>query len=116
MGVLSDIIIARPNEAASINAAGGGHEQRWPSLASKGIDTIKLGTLSQILAGRPVDDVNTVASFMLDAVVDEASEDGPWVYRVPDDLTANIAILDDATADRVARVGSDGGVQAVALA
>lgn len=103
MGVLSDIIIARADDASSINAAGGGHEQQWVTLASKGIDTIKLGTLSQILAGRPVDDVNTVASFMLDAVVDEASEDGPWVYRVPDDLTAKVAALDDATADRVAR-------------
>lgn len=103
MGVLSDIIIAGSDEATSINASRGQHEEHWPTLMSKGIDTIKLGTLSQILAGRPVDDVNTVATFMLDAIVDQSSEDGPWVHRVPDDLTAAIAALDDATADRVAR-------------
>jgi len=103
MGVLSDILIARPDEAASINASGGGHEQRWPTLASKGIDTIKLGTLSQILAGRPVDDINTVAAFMLNGVLDEASEDGPWVYQVPNDLTATIAAIDQTTTDQIAR-------------
>ena len=103
MGVLSDILIARPDEAGPINAAAGGHDLHGPRLPSKAIDTIKLGTLSQILAGRPADDVDIVASFMLDAVLHEASEDGPWVYLVPDDFTAKLATLDDETENRAAR-------------
>ncbi|MCO6436744.1 MAG: hypothetical protein J5J06_06630 [Phycisphaerae bacterium] len=103
MAVLSDIIIARPDEAGSINAAEGKHLQRWPSLESKGIDTVKLGTLSKILMDRPVNDVDAVASFMLDAILDEASEDGPWVFQVPDELVAAVAALDSPTIDRVAQ-------------
>ena len=102
MGVLSDIIIADPREAASINAAGGAHLKQWPCLESKGIDTIKLGTLSQILNNRPVDDVNSVATFMMDGVLDQKSDEGPWVYLVPAELQSAIASLDDDAQEVVA--------------
>jgi hypothetical protein len=102
VGVLSDVIIASPSEAAAINAAGGGHLEKWDCLESKGIDTVKLGALSQILAGRSPDDVDAVASYMTDATLDQRSDSGPWVFQVPDGLTIALAALDDQTRARVA--------------
>lgn len=102
MGVLSDIIIADPGDAASINAAAGAHLKRWECLESKGIDTIQLGTLSQILANRSVDDINTVASFMMDCLLHEESDEGPWVYQVPDQLHAALAALSEDAEEPIA--------------
>ncbi|HEY8748289.1 MAG TPA: hypothetical protein VIM11_09965 [Tepidisphaeraceae bacterium] len=102
MGVLSDIIIADRNEASTINAAAGSHVKCWPCLESKGIDTIKLGTLSQILNNRSVDDVNTVATFMTDAILDTKSDEGPWVYLVPEQLQKALASLDGEAQESVA--------------
>ena len=77
MGVLSDIIIADRGEAAAINAAGGAHLKQWPCLKSKGIDQIKLFTLSRILHGRSVDDIDASVAFMQGATLDEKSQEGP---------------------------------------
>src|SRR5690349_13348511 len=102
MGVLSDIIIADPSEAGAINKMAGSHLKHWPCLESKGIDTIKLGTLSQILNSRSLDDVDTVARFMMDRCLDEASEDGPWVYDLPPELASSLASLDNESEEAVA--------------
>lgn len=102
MGVLSDIIIADTNEASPINAARGTHAKSWSCLESKGIDTIKLGTLSQILNNRSVDDVNTVATFMIDQVLDKKSDEGPWVYLVPEQLHSALLSLDEDAQESVA--------------
>jgi hypothetical protein len=75
-------------KASAINAARGSHLKRWPCLESKGIDTIKLGTLSQILSNRSVNDVNTVATFMTDAL--------------PEQLQAALVSLDEEAQDTVA--------------
>jgi hypothetical protein len=93
MGVLSDIIIASRDDAPLINAARGKHVNQWDCLASKGIDTIKLGTLSQILANQSVNDINTVATFMMDSILDKRSDDGPWVFLVPDQLVSSLISL-----------------------
>jgi hypothetical protein len=98
MGVLSDFIIADRSEAAAINAAGGAHLKQWPCLDSKGIDTIKLGTLYQILHNRSSDDWNFVASFMQDALLDRPTDDGPWVFLIPDELASAVAALDETRA------------------
>ena len=102
MGVLSDLIIADRDEATAINAAGGGHLKRWDCLESKGIDTIKLWTLQQILAGQPLDDVNAAATFMTNDVVAQGSEDGPWVFMVPAGLQSAIAALSPEARESVA--------------
>jgi hypothetical protein len=102
MGVLSDFIIADADEAAAINAAGGAHLKRWDCLESKGIDAIKLWTLQQILAGQPLDDVNAAATFMANDMIAEASDDGPWVFKVPADLQGSIAALTPSALGRVA--------------
>jgi len=102
MGVLSDIIIADRTEATSINAAEGNHLKQWDCLESKGIDTIKLGSLSRILAGRSLDDVPAVPVFMDNSLLDKYSDDGPWVYLVPDQLVSALAALDDDAEETVA--------------
>jgi len=102
MGVLSDIIIADRGEAAAINAAGGTHLKQWPCLESKGIDQIKLFTLSQILHDRSVDDVDASVAFMQGATLDKKSQEGPWVYLIPAELQSAIASLDDDAQESVA--------------
>jgi hypothetical protein len=107
MGILSDIILADRSEAPAINAAGGQHLKRWECLESKGIDTIKLGNLFQILMSRSLDDVDAVANFMMDSVLDERSKNGPWIYLVPDELTAAVAALNDDAIESVAAKWAD---------
>ena len=102
MGALSDIIIADQREAVAISAARGAQLNQWPRLESKGIDPIKLFTLSQILHGRSVDDVDACAGFMNDAVLGQSSDEGPWVYLIPPGLQAAIASLDDQARESVA--------------
>lgn len=102
MGVLSDIIIADRNEASAINAAGGTHLKQWPCLESKGIDTVKLGTLYQIVHDRSLDDMNFFAKFMQDAVLDQPSDDGPWVFLIPPELMSAVAEFDEARTEAVA--------------
>jgi hypothetical protein len=101
MGVLSDIIIADPSEASAINGAGGSHLRIWPCLDSKGIDTIKLGTLWQIVNKKSPDDM-AVATFMNDSILDEKSNQGPWVYLVPESLQTAIAALDEEAQESIA--------------
>src|SRR4051794_30941380 len=101
MGVLSDIIIASPDEAASINAAGGNHLKRWACLESKGIDTIKLSTLWQILNNQPLDGIDAGAQFMMDGLLDQRSDEGPWLYLLPDALVAAVAALDEDAEESV---------------
>ena len=93
MGVLSDIIIAGRDEAADINAARRAHMNRWPCLDSKGIDTIKLGTLSQIIADGPLDDIDAISTFMTTDELDAASDEGPWIFLVPEQLKFSLAAM-----------------------
>jgi len=99
MGVLSDLIIAHRSEAAEINRARGAHLQRWPVLESKGIDTIKLGSLASILLGVPND-----GSFIggNTSILDQPSRQGPWIILVPPELVQAIAELPASHVDEVA--------------
>ncbi len=101
MGVLSDIIIAGRDEAAAINETLGGHHRRWDTLISKGIDTVKIGTLSTIING-PSPGATEVACRLADNALFEVSEDGPWVFLVPPNLVSGLAALDGETERRVA--------------
>jgi hypothetical protein len=96
MGVLSDIIVADRAQAPAINAARGRHLQQWAGADLKGLDTIKLGSLWQILSGVTVDH-----TIMADAL-DQASSDGPWVFLVPPELVTKMAALDEESIEPVA--------------
>src|SRR5262245_54177269 len=97
MGVLSDLILATeaelasvPPDAVPINVL--------PGLDVKGIDLVKIGTLHALLAGRDFDP--SLQGFPM--VSGEESEDGPWVFRCPDDLITRLAAVSDTDVPRVA--------------
>ena len=88
MGVLTDFVVAAPEDARRIG------ESTCPSrefngLDAKGIDTVKLGTLYAILTGTPVSPAFMHGKFFLYSCSDE----GPWVMLVPPDLVHRLAAL-----------------------
>jgi hypothetical protein len=84
MGVLTDLIVAKPEEAAAISAD---DSSKWPREDVKGIDQVALGSLWTLLSGHDHDDVDEFTC------VFEASEEGPWVYLVPDELVGRLAAI-----------------------
>jgi hypothetical protein len=100
VGVLSDLVIADRSEATAINEAEGGHLKQWPCLESKGIDNVKLGMLWSILSETEYD-----SSFMGDdSILDQPSDEGPWVMLVPEEMVSAIANLDDSRVETIGRV------------
>ena len=99
MGVLSDFIIADRSEAVAINDAQGSHLKQWPCLESKGINTVKLATLWAILSGTEYD-----SGFMLDeSILDQPTDEGPWVFLVPDQLVSAVFSIGNDRIEFVAR-------------
>lgn len=93
MGILTDMVIARPDEAAAI-AASINPADTWPTLSLKGVDTIKLIELYCALSAVPYhDDLHNLFSEAC-----PAGPDGPWVFRYPPQL------LDALTGLRVERI------------
>jgi hypothetical protein len=87
MGVLTDYLIATEAEAqAGAESIPLDSEDR---IDLKGIQHVPLSHLHCILTGREW------SSGIIDEyqLVHEASEDGPWVYRLPADLVARLAGL-----------------------
>jgi hypothetical protein len=79
MGVLTDFVVADASEAKRL----GDHRESFDGLDAKGIDQVRMGTLYALLTKTAYD-----PSFL---VTDEsfaytASDDGPWVQIVPDDM------------------------------
>jgi hypothetical protein len=88
MGVLTDLILAQPGDAPEISEANPS-SPRWPRIDVKGIDQINLSTLWALLRGGAFD-ASDVGKFIC---VHEESDEGPWVYVVPDDLVVRLAGL-----------------------
>jgi hypothetical protein len=99
---LTDIIIARPEEAAAINDPEADHLEQWDCLESKRIDTIKLDTLAEIVACLTAGDGEAAATFKTGDVLHQRSDEGPWIYLVPDLLTSALAALDADAEESVA--------------
>lgn len=90
MGVITDFVIAEPREATDILEVAA-PVQRWRGLEAKTIDTIKLSTLAFILSGKPLDIDAVVAYSMSIKVLATESEEGPWVFLVPEELVLKLA-------------------------
>lgn len=112
MSVLTDLIIADESEAKAI-AVSGSPLLHWSGIAAKGIDHVKLGKLLSIVMGVPYQN-----SFINEFTqIAEASEDGPWVFRMPPRLVRPLAAMQGdelvrisgqwATAEEFARSGWD---------
>lgn len=99
MGVLSDLVLADRKDAErvgnSINPVA-----EFGGLEAKGIDGILLGELYCILDGSPRTE-DFVVDYMGD-VLYQASEHGPWVQEVPQELIEWLALVDD---DQLRTVG-----------
>lgn len=89
MGILTNFVIAKDEDAVAISeairAVG-----NWPTLESKGVDSIKISTL--YCAATNTEYENAIqASFLMIAGNDE---DGPWVLKFPNEILSAIAHIE----------------------
>src|SRR5262245_42105299 len=98
MGVLSDIVIADKSEAKAVGASRNPTAQ-WEGAAWKTIDPVKLGKLWSILKSEPLELERVMAKVRQIQLLHEASDDGPWVYLLPDQLRDALADLSNYETD-----------------
>jgi hypothetical protein len=96
MGVLTDLILADKSAAEEI-AQLSHPSSMWRVVDAKGHNEITLGTLLCILRG---EDYNEAAldEFPLLA---QKSEEGPWVFAIPDALVISLNQLDSSQIPKV---------------
>jgi len=97
MGVLSDLVVAPVEEAERV-AHAQVPSQEFNGIDIKGIDTVRFETLHSLLTGQAFDDL-----LPLYEPVVTVSDEGPWVFQIPQDLVALLAGFDDARKSEVAR-------------
>jgi hypothetical protein len=98
MGVLTDFVVADAADAQRVcDSDNPGRE--FDGIDAKGIDQVKMGTLYAILTDAEYD-----PSFMTseESFLCSASDDGPWVQLVPQDMVDRLARIADVDMDRVA--------------
>ena len=85
------LIIANPADASQVGESQNPNLE-FEGLDAKGIEQVKLSTLYAILAEEPYN-----PDFMTDdeAYLYTASDEGPYVQKVPDDLVHRVATLTD---------------------
>jgi hypothetical protein len=93
MGVLTEVIVARREDAPAILMA----SEAFLRLDTKGLDHVKLAKLRGVLSGGGFD-LDWVAGMRC---VADGGDEGPWVYEMPADLVEALAKL-DATRTRTA--------------
>lgn len=104
MGLLSEIYLAPTGRAAEVTADAR-PERCLAGIDSSGIDSVKLATLHSLLTGQDFESL--LPSYEPTAV---AGEDGPWLFRLPDDLTRTLADLSpDQRRDIAARWAAEEG-------
>ena len=99
---LTDFVVADERDAEAVCSADA-RTSIFPGIPAKDIDHVKLAKLALILDGAPLDTpavIDVVKSF---ALLHETSEDGPWIYRVPDRLVAVLGSLDESRRGAVAK-------------
>jgi hypothetical protein len=97
MGVLTDIVVARADQADEVLAADV-PSQQFPGFDAKGLDVIMLGTLSSLVGGtaRPAE---VVADLRL---IGGDPEEGPWLFQIPDDLVVRLSKIAEREVGRIA--------------
>ncbi|MHB9118013.1 MAG: hypothetical protein ACYC2R_07040 [Burkholderiales bacterium] len=71
--------------------------ENWRGIESKGMGPVKIATLQSLLTGQTFDE----AFCEYDHAI-EASDEGPWVIRLPDLLVERLAELDEYALECVA--------------
>jgi hypothetical protein len=102
VGVLSDLFVAeRPD--VPIELGGPTADGRYPATDVKGLDPVKLGALAQLVfngAFEGDDDGSYGSTYdvfigQISEPAHQESEDGPWVLRIPEELSAALRDLSD---------------------
>jgi hypothetical protein len=97
MGILTDIVIASRHDAGRV-AASTSPLADFDGFDAKGLDTVKLGTLANLLRDEPAADAPAESVPFLAGNQDQ----GPWVFEVPPHVVSGLADL--ASSDEL-RVG-----------
>ncbi len=91
MGLLCDFFIAHRHEIDPALVASG-PKPPTPTLQGKGIDNIKIATLTCILLNVDLNDDNAVSARIPNPEF-TAGDEGPWVFPVPPTVTQHLAAL-----------------------
>ena len=94
MGVLTDLVIGTESDLASV-PEGEVPINVLPGVDVKGTGLVAIAVLHEIVCGGEVDP--SLAAFPF---VGGESEGGRWLNRLPDDLVAQLACLDDVGVQR----------------
>src|SRR5262245_16758637 len=103
MAILTDIIIASPEEAEAI-CADPQHSQRWPCLQFRDMNNMVLADLLDALWAD--DDAKALRG--ADRLVHSRGREGPWVFHLPDTLRVGLASLEDEMIPEVAERWAEG--------
>jgi hypothetical protein len=103
MGVMTDLLLARPDEAEAVAAEWPPQgRSRWADVEMKGQSPVTLGQLLAIIR-----DVEWTPEIFEDKPLASGGQEGPWVTAVPADFVAEAAGLDDDRFDQVAEAWSE---------
>ena len=91
MGILTELVIASPQEAEEVARSTSGEAER-PHLVADDLDQAKLSTLRAIVTNQEYEDT-WIDEFRFLA---GNQEDGPWVFSVPDAVVAGLAALPES--------------------
>jgi hypothetical protein len=95
MGVLSDLVVA-PEADAAVVAGSMNPAAQFGGIDIKGISSVNFGVLHSILIGRPFKELLPQYKPLI-----SLSSEGPWVFRIPQDLVVQLAGMSDHERHRV---------------
>lgn len=95
MDVSTNIVIGDINDIEEIGEASSPIEN-WRGFEIRGIDPAKMATLHAILTGQTFDDA--YGEYLL---AFDASEQGPWVAKIPDEPMERLAVLEDDVLEQI---------------
>ena len=95
MDISTNIVIGDISDVAEIGESSWPIEN-WRGFEIKGIDSTKIATLHAMLTGQTFDEA--FGEYLL---AYEATEEGPWVVKIPDEPMERLAVLEDDALERV---------------
>lgn len=101
MGVLTDIVVAQESEAERI-AGSDVPAGEWPGVAGKGMTFVEWAVVWAAAVGDSSRAVGYV-EILGDGLLSQQSDDGPWVFKLPEGLVDVLAGLDSEAVQPLAR-------------
>jgi hypothetical protein len=94
MGVVTDFIVADASDAQKL----GDQRETFDGLGAKGIDQVRMGTLYALLTNTEYNPAFLVTD---ESFAYTASDDGPWVQPIPDDMVRLLAKMSPPEQQRI---------------